>query len=321
MKLPFNLRDLHFFVVAAEEGQMTRAAARLGVAQPALSQGIARLEERVGTSLLERRARGVWLTPAGEAFFERARAVVSATEEAICAVAPWARGEERISLGFPPSLQGLARPLRRRFMERHPGVEMEVRHLEASERLTALRTGRIDAELLYPAPPPGDGLVTHTVLTSPRYAVLSEHHRLAGEGRLCFEQIAGETFPGRHPGRSPAWASATWLPDRAGCDPPPTAETPLGLDQLWALIYSGRAIAVLPGFMLSATVGDGVQAVPLRDVDPLEVVLARREADRRHVVDDLFELARESPETGSHVRALSRPRVRHVDRPIPAQLT
>jgi DNA-binding transcriptional LysR family regulator len=206
-------------------------------------------------------------------------------------------------------------------MERHSGVEMEVRHLDASERLTALRTGGIDAELLYPAPPPGDGLVTHTVLTSPRYAVLSEHHRLAGEGRLCFEQIAGETFPGRHPGRSPAWASEAWLPDRAGCDPPPTAETPLGLDQLWALIYSGRAIAVLPGFMLSATVGDGVRAIPLRDVDPLEVVLARREADRRHVVDALFELARESPETGSHVRTLSRPRVRHVDRPIPAQLT
>src|SRR5258708_32106494 len=71
MQLPFNLRDLHFFVVAAEEGQMTHAATRLGVAQPALSQGIARLEGRVGTTLLERRARGVWMTPAGEAVFER----------------------------------------------------------------------------------------------------------------------------------------------------------------------------------------------------------------------------------------------------------
>src|SRR5258708_23639350 len=88
MQLPFNLRDLHFFVVAAEEGQMTRAATRLGVAQPALSQGIARLEGRVGTTLLERRARGVWLTPAVATVFARSRAVASAADEAACRGAP-----------------------------------------------------------------------------------------------------------------------------------------------------------------------------------------------------------------------------------------
>src|SRR5258708_21756819 len=125
MQLPFNLRDLHFFVVAAEEGQMTRAATRLGVAQPALSQGIARLEGRVGTTLLERRARGVWLTPAGEVFFERARAGGSATEEAICAGAPSERGEGSISFRFPPSLPGLPRPPPRRFLERPPPLGME----------------------------------------------------------------------------------------------------------------------------------------------------------------------------------------------------
>src|SRR5258708_19235503 len=108
MQLPFNLRDLHFFVVAAEEGQMTRAATRLGVAQPALSQGIARLEGRVGTTLLERRARGVWLTPAGEVFFERAPAGGSATAGAVCAGAPPGPAPGALPPRFPPRPPGLS---------------------------------------------------------------------------------------------------------------------------------------------------------------------------------------------------------------------
>jgi DNA-binding transcriptional LysR family regulator len=289
MNLPFNLRELRCFVVVAEEGQITTAAARLQMAQPGLSQAIAKLESRLRANLLERHTRGVRLTAAGEEFLDSARAVLAATEEAISAVQPWVRGEDTLSLGFPPSAQALARPLRRRFMERHPGVEIEVRHLNDAERLTDLRAGRIDVELLY-SPPPGEaGILTRTVLSAPRYAVLSEHHRLAGERQLRFEQIAGEPLSGGAHGIPEEWSGPGLLCGHRSSEPPVTAETPLELDQLWTLIYSGRAIAVLPGFMLSATVGDGVRAIPLLDVEPVEVLLARRRADRREVVGALFD--------------------------------
>ncbi|MGO9489615.1 MAG: LysR family transcriptional regulator, partial [Solirubrobacteraceae bacterium] len=295
MNLPFSLRDLHYFVVAAEEGQLTKAALELHVAQPALSQSLARLEARLGTRLLERHPRGVSLTPAGELFFVRARAVLAAGAEAMWSVQPWARGEGRLSLGFTPSAQALARPLRRGFMERHPGVEIEICHLDVTERLANLRAGKIDVELLYP-PPRDSELVTQTLLESPRHVVLSERHRLAGKKQLLFAEIAGETFPGRHPSVSEDWCREAWLTGYRGADPPVTAETALGLDELWALIYSGKAISVLPRFMLSATVGDGVRAIPLVDVPALEVVIARRREDRRPVVAAFFELCAESAE-------------------------
>ncbi|MEA2215710.1 MAG: hypothetical protein QOK19_1271 [Solirubrobacteraceae bacterium] len=306
--LPFNLRELRCFIVVAEEGQMTTAAARLEMAQPGLSQTIAKLEGRLRANLLERHTRGVRLTAAGEKFLDSARAVLAATEEAICAVQPWARGEDRLSLGFPPSAQALARPLRRRFMERHPGVEIEVRHLHVLERLKSLRAGRIDVELLYAPPPRESGILTRRIISSPRFAVLSEHHRLAGERVLRFEQIAGDTISGSAAELPEEW-SAPPLAGSSGGERAVAAETPLELDQLWTLIYSGSAIAVLPGFMLSATVGDGVRAIPLLDVEPLEVLLARRREDRREVVAALFESVDEP--AGPEVQA---PR----DRPVAA---
>src|SRR5438270_541341 len=77
----FGLRQLRYFVVAAEEGQITRAAQKLNLAQPALSRTIAQLEAQMGVKLLQRHARGVSLTPAGEELLEKAQAVLDAIGE------------------------------------------------------------------------------------------------------------------------------------------------------------------------------------------------------------------------------------------------
>ena len=96
-----------------------------------------------------------------------------------------------------------------------------------------------------------------------------------------FDQIAGETFPGRHPSVSEQWSRDAWLSDRRGHEPKVTAETPLTVDEVWALVHAGKAISVLPRFMVMTAVGDGVRAIPLVDVEPVDVAMARREDDQR----------------------------------------
>src|SRR4051812_7666276 len=77
-----DLRQLRYFVAVAQAGQLTEAARRLDVAQPTLSQAIARLESQLGVQLLERENRGVTLTPTGRAFLGKAQVVVSAADDA-----------------------------------------------------------------------------------------------------------------------------------------------------------------------------------------------------------------------------------------------
>ena len=117
---PFELRQLYYFVTVAEEGQITRAAARLHIAQPALSQAISRLENAVGVKLLARESRGVSLTPAGAAFFEKARRAVTAAQEAETVVGPYLRAEGTLVVGFTAAFHPAARPILRRFVVEHP---------------------------------------------------------------------------------------------------------------------------------------------------------------------------------------------------------
>ena len=288
-----ELRQLQYLVVVVEEGQITRAAHRLRVAQPALSQAISRLESHLGVRLLDRLPRGIEPTPAGEAFFDKARDALSAVEEAQDVVHPWARSEARLCLGFLPFLGPMARPWLRRFIARHPGVELETRHLTPQQRLSELRRGRIDAELMFP-PPPDPELASLVVLRSPRLVLMHEEHALAGRRSLEFAEIANERRPGRHPSVPAEWAQEAWLMNYRGSEPEVTRERPTSADDVWALVSAGKAIAVLPEFMVREAQGQGMRAVPLADVEPAEVALVRRRDDTRATVTALFEAASES---------------------------
>jgi DNA-binding transcriptional LysR family regulator len=177
-------------------------------------------------------------------------------------------------------------------MEARPDVEVQIRHLDPSSRLRDLKRGAVDVELLFP-PPPDENFVVETLAYASRYVLLSESHPLATQSELVFDQIANETFPGRHPSVSEKWAEEAWLSDRRGYDPSVTREMPLTLDDLWPLIHTGKAISVLPDFMVQQIAGDGVRAIPLIDVEPMELAMARRKDDTRPVLVALFEVVRD----------------------------
>ena len=159
---------------------MTRAARRLQLAQPALSQAIARLESQVGVRLLDRNPRGVAVTPAGAAFLEKAQATLAAVDEVSATARSWAREQAgRLHAGFmsmtPPMMAG---DLFARFMAEHPDVTIEWRQLGYPALDSREWLSDSDVALIWFAPSAPE-LASQPIRTSPLVVAMAESHPLA----------------------------------------------------------------------------------------------------------------------------------------------
>ncbi|MCG1038491.1 MULTISPECIES: LysR family transcriptional regulator [Burkholderiaceae] len=154
--MSFDLRQLRYFVTLAEEQHFSRAAARLAMTQPPLSQAIRLLEDALGVRLFERTKRSVELTPVGAALLPEVRRVLAAAD----ALAPLARslaqGETGVlALAFVSSADyGLLPGLLRQFGERFPRVRLQLLEATSDVQIDELVAGRIDAGIVIPPIPP-----------------------------------------------------------------------------------------------------------------------------------------------------------------------
>src|SRR5512132_3083470 len=140
-----ELRHLRYFVAAAEAENVSRAAMKLHVSQPALSRQIRDLEEELGFSLFERSARSVRLTEGGKAFLVEARAVLQRTDEAVHtarAVAAGGRGELHVGYAPSPTVR-IIPPALRAFQMEMPKVRVKLHDLSNQEMLAGLRDGKL----------------------------------------------------------------------------------------------------------------------------------------------------------------------------------
>jgi DNA-binding transcriptional LysR family regulator len=188
-----ELRHLRYFVAVAEELHFRRAAERLHISQPPLSQQIRQLEEAVGATLLVRNQRRVELTAAGAAYYARARDILDAVEDAAREARRVQRGEVgRLDVGFVGSaLYSVVPDILRAFRARHPDVGLRLRELGTAEQLRRLEDGRLDIGFVR-APGGRPGLSIETVLREPVVAALPDGHRLAAAERVRVEELAGE---------------------------------------------------------------------------------------------------------------------------------
>jgi DNA-binding transcriptional LysR family regulator len=190
-----ELRHLRYFVAVAEELHFGRAAQRLHMAQPPLSQQIKRLEEELGVELLHRTKRRVALTEAGEAFLREASLALSKVEEAAEAARRAGRGETgTLSVGFVGSAAYEVLPgVLKAFRGRYPDVEVRLEELTTAQQVRALGEGRI--EVGFVRPPVGEeGLAARTVLREPLVAVLPGDHPLSEQGAVPLGALAEEPF-------------------------------------------------------------------------------------------------------------------------------
>ncbi len=268
-----EIRELRYFVAVAEELHFGRAAARLSIAQPALSKSIQRIESRLRVQLFDRTSRSVALTSAGAALLEHGRHALNAMTIAV-QNAQRAAGDEPLRFVIKPGgdanlLSGILAAY-----AQHPCArQVDILFSGATDRTDHLRDGRADAALLYAPFDDLTGFAAETLHVEDRVAVLPERHRLAARDSIDPAELDDEVFP-RWPG----------VPD-AGNGP----EIADGA-ALVALVRIGRVVAVVPRSLITPA-PPGIVCVPVPDAGPSRIVIARREHDHRNHVTALVTAA------------------------------
>lgn len=271
-----ELRHLRYFVAVAEELHFTRAAARLHIGQPPLSQQIQALEAELGVQLFRRTRRSVQLTEAGQHLLLRAREILAASQDVSAELQRIARGEVgELRVGFTSSgvLIGTLSQALRRYREARPGVVLRLREMYTYGQFAALQSGELDVGFVrYNESAAPEGLAVRPLQRDRLCLIVPQDHRLAGRQEVSIAEARDEAFIGY-----PAGLGATlvgYLENicaRAGFRPRITQEAREALTQI-GLVAAGMGVAVLAGPMASLGVG-GVRFIPLTD-EGAELVLA-----------------------------------------------
>ena len=194
---PLELRHLRYFMALAEELNYGRAAQRLGIAQPGLSQQIKRLEEIVGALLIDRTQRAVRLTTAGELFLAGATRTMRQVEQAVLAAQRAERGElGRLTVGYVGSAAyvGALSAMISAFRADHPDIELEIAEMEMRAQLAAIDEGRLDICYIRPPVEIPVGITTLSILQEEILLAIPATHPLAALPEVPLERFAGETF-------------------------------------------------------------------------------------------------------------------------------
>jgi DNA-binding transcriptional LysR family regulator len=188
-----ELRHVTSFLAIAEELHFGRAAARMHLAQPSLSQHLQRLERDLGVKLVARNSRDVRLTRAGEAFEIHARTLVTQVRKATEAAREAAAGRSgRIDVGFNfLAGQSILPPVLAEMQSRCPDIEVALTEKRTGPQLTALGAGDLDVALVYGSPATAE-FACRRLLRVPLVAVVGQSHKWAGRPRISFGELAQE---------------------------------------------------------------------------------------------------------------------------------
>lgn len=292
-----ELRQLRYFVTVAEELHFGRAALRLHMTQPPLSQTIMALEELLGAPLFVRTRREVQLTPAGSALLPEARRLLAHAQELPALVQRAALGEAgRLSLAFVSSADySVLPPLLRAYQRAYPQVQMVLQEATSDLQLDELLAGRIDAGLLIPPLPDKARLALDYL------PVLAEPLVLAAPAGLAALETAGPVRLQQLPALpliifpraiSPALHDAILGVFAAAGMTPQIGQQAIQMQTIVSLVSAGMGYALVPQ-SVSNLMRPGVEYRPLQDPTPLvETGLAWRRDNTSPVLQGFLALLR-----------------------------
>ena len=289
-----ELRHLRYFVAVAEELHFGRAAARLFIAQPPLSQQIQQLERELGVTLFQRTSRRVQLTPAGEVFLSGARQTLETLDSAVQSTQRAARGETGwLGIGFAASATYHLLPaVLHDYRERFPDVALSLMELNAVEQSAALRDRSIHVGFARPYVEEAD-VTVEAVLREPFLVALPAAHPLAGRSELSLGLLAGEPFVSFPEWPLPSYAQVV----RAVCEgagfAPRVVQEVREMQTAISLVAAGLGIALLPASVQHLH-RDGVVYRPLPDSAPrTELAIVSRKEDASPALQNFLQIVRE----------------------------
>ncbi|MDM0043276.1 LysR family transcriptional regulator [Variovorax dokdonensis] len=282
-----DLRALRYFAAVAETGHMTRAAERLGIAQPPLSQQIKQLERSLGLVLFKRHPRGVTLTEAGRLFQAEALRLLDDAQAMRARMKRVAEGQAGVlRVGFTSSAAAhrFVPDALRAFRQSHPGIELQLREANAAGLTDALASGRLHAALLRRPVARPDGLRFETLLREPLVAALpvdrlpppsNGRAKALPLARLCNEPL----ILVRRPGAPGMYADLLSLCHAQGLAPQVVAEVDRMMTNL-NLVAAGVGASVVPASMAGVH-PHAVAYLPLAGCETLDapLTLAWREGE------------------------------------------
>jgi DNA-binding transcriptional LysR family regulator len=298
-----ELRHLRYFVAVAEELNFGRAAGRVYLSQPALSQQIRKLEEELGVALFQRSRRRVELTEAGQVLLEGARQVLVQVEQTARAVRE-AGGIERsqLGVGFPEYVNHTpVADILQTFQRRYPYVELEEHEMftlqQTLQQIGELRDGRLDVGFLL-APVDDEALEFEHVLSIELVAAIPQDHPLAGRPEVPMRDLAGERiilFSRRfHPG---CYDYIVGCCREAGFNPNVAQRNEPQLYSgaaTYRVVASGAGVGIVARPLVSDFRPAGVVFRPLREPTPvLSLVAAWRRDDGSANLQAFLEVVRE----------------------------
>ena len=272
-----DLKHLRVLKEVAERGSFSAAAEALSYTQPAISQQVAALEQRVGAKLVDRTPRGIRLTEAGRVLLGHSEAILARLAEAeaeLAAIADMRGGQVRL-VSFPTGGASLIPRAMAAFRERHPGVEVGLSVGPRDEAIERLRSGDADIALLlesgFGPEPDGGRLDRIHLLDDPLFAALPADHPLARKRSLKLADLADETWIRDG---SPCPDSEIFLRacHAAGFEPRVAFQSEDYL-AIQGFIAAGVGIALIPQLALQA-VRDDVVARELAGHTPVRLVVA-----------------------------------------------
>lgn len=297
--MPIELRHLRYFIAVAQEGHITRAAERLGMQQPPLSQQIKILENLVGVQLFHRKARGVELTDAGRAFFDDVTEIFECLERSVETARRTARGEEgSICVGVTPTapFHPLVQRAIRSFRQTYPKVTLTMEE-GLSHDLLRLQNDRIDVAFVRNAVAEPEGLTVIKLLEEPMVVALPTGHGLVcsdHEQGVLLKHLSKEPFILYGPPGSGIYDATIAACHRAGFNLlvgqlAPRITSALGL------VAAGFGISLVPKSISSVGM-NGVAYRPLKgSPQPMAVLnLVSRKGDPSAAVRHFLEVVRSS---------------------------